>query len=261
MHRSETGPHAPGDALRPEIALSWRRSRISGLTPEAPRLSVEPDAVDRRSRLAAAADPVLADLAEQLDDAGYCLVLADRESRIAEISSGTRALRERLERLGGVKGGLFLEETTGTNSIATAHELHRGIAVHGEEHYLEPFKQFSCYGHPIIHPVTHRLEGVLDITCLTKDDSPLLTPFLARDARDIEERLLHDTRRAERRMLAAFRTAAAGRGRPVLVLGEGVVLANPAAVELLDPIDHFRLRTLADGLGRRGTRAELVDDV
>ncbi|MFI1888673.1 AAA family ATPase [Streptomyces jumonjinensis] len=58
-------------------------------------------------------------------------------------------------------------------------------------------------------------------------------------------------------MLTAFRTAAAGRrGRPVLVLGEEVVLANPAAVELLDPVDHIRLRTLATGLRGERRRSE-----
>ncbi|MGW1024265.1 hypothetical protein ACWD4J_11205 [Streptomyces sp. NPDC002577] len=115
---------------------------------------------------------------------------------------------------------------------------------------MEPFKQLSCYGQPVIHPVTHRLEGVLDITCLARDDSPLLGPFIARAARDIEENLLRTARRTEQRMLSAFQ-AAARRSRPVLVIGEGVVLANPAATELLDPTDHRRLRELASGFERR----------
>ncbi|GGZ50787.1 siderophore-interacting protein [Streptomyces inusitatus] len=259
MHPSDTADTAP----RPEIALSWRRSELSGLTPAAPEIRVDPDAVDRRGRLATAAGPVLTELADQLGDASFCVVLADRASRIVAPTVGPRGLRDRLEGLGVVAGGVFLEETTGTNSIATVYEVRRGLAVHGDEHYLEPFKRFSCYGHPIIHPVTRRLEGVLDITCLTGDGSPLLGPFLARAAHDIEERLLRTTRAAEQRLLAAFQVAAAGRTLPLLVLGEGVVLANPAAVELLDPLDHLLLRELAAGLrSRDGTgparRVELV---
>ncbi|TMR97133.1 hypothetical protein EJK15_19865 [Nonomuraea basaltis] len=237
--------------LRPEIALSWRRCQMSGLGPSAPDLRIEPDAVDRRSRLVAAAQPVLQQLAEQLGDADFCVMLADRESRIVDMPIGARRLRNRLEGLGVVAGGVFMEETTGTNSIATVYELRRGLAVHGEEHYLESFKQFSCYGHPITHPVTRRLEGVLDITCLSEDDSPLLGPFLTRAVADVEERLLRTARHAEQRMLAAFQAAAAGHHRPVLVLGEGVVLANSAAVDLLDPVDHIRLRELAADLGGR----------
>ncbi|MFG3207410.1 sigma-54-dependent Fis family transcriptional regulator [Streptomyces sp. NPDC048192] len=243
----------PGDTtLRPEIARSWWRSELSGLTPTAANLRVEPDAVHRRGRLVSAAEPVLSELAEQLGSADFCVLLADRESRIVGLPVGSRPLRARLEALGVVTGGVFLEETTGTNSIATAHELRRGVAVHGEEHYLEPFKRFSCYGHPIRHPVTHRLEGVLDITCLTRNHSPLLATVIARAARDVEERLLLTARRAEQRMLAAYQAATARRNRPVLVLGEGVVLTSPAAVELLDPVDHIRLREFAADLGRRG---------
>ncbi|WP_188195270.1 sigma-54-dependent Fis family transcriptional regulator [Nonomuraea sp. SYSU D8015] len=246
----------PTNELRPEIAMSWRRCRMSGLGPAAPHLRFEAGEVDRRSRLVAAARPVLEQLAEQLGDAGYCVILADRESRLVDVPIGARTLRDRLAALGVVAGGVFMEETTGTNSIATVYELRRGLAVHGEEHYLEPFKRFSCYGHPIVHPVTHRLEGVLDITCLAENDSPLLGPFLTRAVSDIEERLLQTARRAEQRMLAAFQAAAAGHNRPVLVLGEGVVLANPAAVELLDPIDHLLLRELAADLAGRGRHEE-----
>ncbi|MER6077389.1 helix-turn-helix domain-containing protein [Streptomyces sp. NPDC001833] len=238
-------------AVRPEIALSWHRSAMSGLTTSTPDIPVHPDAADRRSRLVVAAEPVLAEIADQLGDmAAFCVLLADRDARIVNVPVGAGSLRRRLEGLGGVPGGLFLEETTGTNAIATAHELRQGFAVHGEEHYVEPFKQLSCYGQPVIHPVTHRLEGVLDITCLSRDDSPLLGPFISRAARDIEENLLRTARRTEQRMLSAFQ-AAARRNRPVLVLGEGVVLANPTATELLDPVDHVRLRELANDLERR----------
>ncbi|MFF3557664.1 sigma-54-dependent Fis family transcriptional regulator [Streptomyces tsukubensis] len=240
---------AADTTLRPEIAHSWWRSERSGLTPAAPQPRVEPDAVDRRGRLRTAAGPVLAELARQLGETDFCVVLADRAARITELSGGGRALRDRLESLGVVSGGVFLEETTGTNSLATAYELRRGVAVHGEEHYLEPFKRFSCYGHPITHPVTRRLVGVLDITCPSAAGSPLLAPLVARAARDVEEGLLRTARAAERRMLAAFRAATAGRQRPVLVLGDGVVLAGPAAVALLDPVDHLALRELAAGSG------------
>ncbi|MFE0427417.1 hypothetical protein, partial [Streptomyces sp. NPDC058953] len=55
-------------ALRPEIAHSWWRSERSGLSPAAPNLRLEPDAVDPRGRLADAAEPVLAQLARHHGD-------------------------------------------------------------------------------------------------------------------------------------------------------------------------------------------------
>ncbi|MGW1024266.1 hypothetical protein ACWD4J_11210 [Streptomyces sp. NPDC002577] len=126
----------PADTgMRPEIALSWRRSAMSGLTTSASDIPVHPEAADRRSRLVVDAEPVLAEVAEQLGDMGFCVLLADRDARIVNVPVGAGTLRKRLEGLGGVPGGVFLEETTGTNAIATAHELRQGFAVHGEEHY------------------------------------------------------------------------------------------------------------------------------
>ncbi|MFI6366339.1 sigma-54-dependent Fis family transcriptional regulator [Nocardia sp. NPDC050630] len=243
------------DPLRPEIALSWRRSRVSGLDPGAPNMRFEADAVRRRTRMLAAAAPVLARLADELSDTPYCVLLADREARIAEDPAGSAVLRKRLAGIGVIAGGVFLEETTGTNSLATAHELRHGVVVHGDEHYLEPFKAFSCYGHPVIHPVTHRLEGVLDITCLSENASPLLKPLVAQAVRDIESNLLEIGRRTERRLLAEFQIATSGHDRPVVGLAAGAVLANRAATELLAPADHLRLGELAAELTvRRGRR-------
>lgn len=236
------------EQLRPEIALSWRRVSLSGLGTAAAVSTVDEGAVDPASRLLIAARPVLADLAERLDGASNCIILADRNARLVVPPSGDQKLRSRLAGVGTVPGQRFAEETTGTNSIATAHELRAGIAVRGEEHYLEPFKAFSCYGHPIRNPLNRRLEGVLDITCLSRDDSPLLAPFLLRAVSDIEERLVTTARLSQQRMLAEFQMATAGHHRPVLVLGKGVQLANPAAAELLDPADHAWLRQLASDL-------------
>lgn len=231
---------------RSVIALSWRRAAMSGLDPGSPVDSPSVEEVDRRSRLMVAAEPVLDELAEELEGTGFSLILADRHARLVDIRCGIPALRPYLEKVGALHGSRFLEETTGTNSIATAFELRRGVAVHGEEHFIESFKKFSCYGHPIIHPVTRRVAGVLDITCLSEHDHPLLAPFVVRAARQIADRLLDGARERDRRMLEAFQDAQLrDRARPVVAVGDDVLLANPSAIELLDTGDHALLRDLA----------------
>jgi sigma-54 dependent transcriptional regulator, acetoin dehydrogenase operon transcriptional activator AcoR len=228
------------------IARSWQRAALSGLDPG---LSVENLAVeeqDRQSALLRAAAPVLDEVASTLEGTGFVIVLADRDARLVDLRFGERALRSRLERIGIVRGRVFAEETTGTNSIATTIEVGHGVAVHGEEHFIEVLKQFSCYGHPVYHPVTRRLEGVIDITCRSVDESPLLAPFLVRTARQIEQRLLAGAKAAEQRLFAAFQTALLrDRTAPVVALSGDVFLANSAAVELLDAGDHAVLRGLA----------------
>ncbi|MDN5930588.1 MAG: hypothetical protein L0I24_05920, partial [Pseudonocardia sp.] len=159
----------PLETLPPEIASSWRRTSEGGLDPDAEVDLGDVGLVDPEARLLRAARPVLDGLGAALDGSRYTVLLADREARLVDARYGLNSLRPALERVGAVVGTVFTEATTGTNSIATAHELRRGVSVHGEEHYLESFKRFACCGVPILDPVTGRLAGVLDITCLSED--------------------------------------------------------------------------------------------
>jgi sigma-54 dependent transcriptional regulator, acetoin dehydrogenase operon transcriptional activator AcoR len=215
-------------ALRPEIVSSWRRTASAGLDPGA---TVDPEDVadyDPGSRLRRAAAPVLDAVAEHLAGTRYGVVLADPDSCIVDARFGQSEFEARLAALGAVPGKTFTEATTGTNSIATAGETQRGVAVHGEEHYLEVFKRFACFGAPIRDPITRRHAGVPDITCFAEDGAPLLRPFLLRAVDDIETSLLETARHSHRRVLAAFE-AARPRARALVAFGPDIVLANDAA--------------------------------
>jgi transcriptional regulator of acetoin/glycerol metabolism len=237
--------------LRSEIAQSWRRSELSGLRPGTAINNLKVREIDSRSRLLRAAVPVLDGMAGHLAGTSFCVMLADSECRIVSRRFGERVVGQALDEISVGIGCQFLEENTGTNALATPFELRRGVAVSGDEHFLDAFKKFTCYGHPIVHPATRRLEGVLDITGLAGDENPLLAPFLVHAVTDIERRLLDDSKQAEQRLLAAFQSAQ-HRATAVLALGDDVVLANNAAVHLVDAADHALLREF--GRTRRGVR-------
>jgi sigma-54 dependent transcriptional regulator, acetoin dehydrogenase operon transcriptional activator AcoR len=244
---------------RPEIELAWRRAALAGLDPgQEVRETVLSD-VDRRSRLVVAAEPVLDRMARDLADTRFSVLLADSTSVIVDRRIGERSLNAALERVMAVPGSRYVESVSGTNALATAFELRHGIAVTGPEHYLEALQQFSCYGAPVIHPATRRLEGVLDVTGHVKDSTQLLAPFLMSAVRDIELQLLEGSRLAEQRMLAAFHTHAENRPFPVLVLGDDVLLANRHAVDSLHASDHAQLRELAIGAPSDPARASAAD--
>lgn len=235
--------------LRPEIALSWKRSRMCGLdpgdTPE-PTLLAPSDAAGRLLR---AARPVLDELGTQLSGADCGILLVDRECRVVARYFDSVSMERAMDGLGVLTGAELSEEVFGTNALGTPLEMRRELVVHGEEHFLEPLKGFSCYGHPLVHPVTRRIEGILDITAAGRTANPLFAPVVARAARDIEARLLEGAREADRRVVDAFQRAAQRRGLAVAAMGEDIMLTNKAAVELLVPTDHAALRTLAADLG------------
>lgn len=237
--------------VRPEIELAWHRASLSGLDPGMPVRETNITDVDRRSRLSTAARPVLDAMMDELADTGFSVLLADRTSTIIDRRTGNRGLSKALDNVMAVPGSKYLEEISGTNSLATAFELRRPIAVTGAEHFLEALRVFCCYGAPIIHPVTHRLEGVLDVSGPVADATALLGPFLMRAIHDVEQRLLDGSRLAEQNLLAEFQNHAQDKRHAILVLGENLVLSNPAAVDLIKSVDHALLRTLLPDIGPR----------
>ncbi|GAA4805363.1 helix-turn-helix domain-containing protein [Tomitella cavernea] len=197
-----------------------------------------------------AAAPVLEELARHTAGTGVALLLGDCDGVIVDRWSDTGAAERALERRGVIPGMLYSEEQAGTNGLGTALELGRGVAIHGTEHFLESLKGFSCYGHPIRHPLTRRVEGVVDITGVQATANPLYLPLVVRAVEEIERRLVEGARVEDLRLMSAYQRARRRSRSDAAVVGLGaeLALADPAALDLVDPRDHPMLRGLARGL-------------
>ncbi|WP_317495747.1 helix-turn-helix domain-containing protein [Haloechinothrix sp. LS1_15] len=233
------------ESMRAEIERSWQRVRIAGLARDQPVRRLEIADVDTRSRFMVAARPVLEDMAEQLTGTRFCLVAADSACHITYRWFDNPKVERALDEVSAVTGARYSEDQVGTNAPGTALETGHGVVVHGEEHYKVALQRFSCYAQPVRPPVSRRIEGVVDIPGITADANPLLAPFLQRAVRDIEQQLFEEASATEQRLLLAYRSAARTRSKPAAVLGGDTVLANTAAIELLDTADHGLLRVLA----------------
>ncbi|WP_245668401.1 sigma-54-dependent Fis family transcriptional regulator [Nocardia xishanensis] len=254
------GPDTGAPMTRPEIELSWKRSKLSGVEPEFDGFADLPVVeFDPASRLVEAAAPVLDRIAGALAGTGFSLLLADRDCRLVYRWFDDPRFESALDTLGIRDGAILAEEKIGTNALGTAIETRQGIIVHGAEHYIEPLKAFTCYGHPIRHPVTRRLEGVLDITGSSPAMNPLLAPFLVRAAEDIEQRLLDQAKASERALLAAFQSVSRQR-RAVAAVGDDIILSNKSALDLLSPADYAVLRMLTDDLDSGARSTDLTLD-
>ncbi len=246
-------PAPRASVRRHEIELSWMRSKLSGVPPEFSGGDVPVAEFDPNSRLYDAAASVLDRMGDELAGSSFSVVLADRDCRLVYRWFDDPRFESTLDELGIRDGADLAEGTVGTNAVGTTFETRKGIIIHGAEHYIEPFKTFTCYGHPIRHPVTRRLEGVLDITGSSDVSNPLLAPFLARAAQDIQQRLLDQAKTSERVLLAAFQSVARQR-RAIAAVGEDIVLTNRTALDLLGPADYAVMRMLTEDLDR-GTRS------
>lgn len=229
--------------VRPEIMLSWKRSRLSGVKPSAV-VPVDTTEVDSETRLLRAAAPVLEQISQQIAGTGFCVLLADRDCRVVASVFADDAIRRAVEKLGVRDGSLLGEDSAGTNAVGTPLEMGRSMVIHGEEHFLDSFKNLSCYGQPVIHPITRRVEGILDMTGVVERANPLFAAFLARAAADIETRLHEGSRASEQRLVEAFQRVSNRKHVAVAAIGDDFLLTNRTAMDLLDTADHLTLRSL-----------------
>jgi transcriptional regulator of acetoin/glycerol metabolism len=238
---------------RAEIAASWRRASLAGVEHHGSFERLTLGDIDSHSSLLVGAGPVLDQLESSLAGTGYATLLGDRECRVVRRWFDDPKTQDGFDALGVREGASLLEEAVGTNAIGTVFETRRPVAINGPEHFAESLRRFSCYGHPIRHPLTRRIEGVLDISIVRDTASPLLPPLIARTVLDIEQRLLDGSRSSEKCLLAAFQAASGHSRGAVLAIGEDIVMCNQAASDLLSPSDIALLRVLADDPPSRGT--------
>ena len=250
LDRSE-GAGSKASLLRDEIAASWERCARAGLRPE--RFEVPYDAdVDDRGRLCWAAGPVLDQVGEDLDGTGVGLLLTDQRARVLARRAADHDTAGLLDRVQLAPGFGYREEQIGTNAIGTAI-AGRGLAlVAGHEHFADALTHLACAAVTVTDPATGRVIGVVNVTCVADDASPLMLPLVKRTAWEIGQRLLDDSSAEERILQEHFLRARRTSKGPVLALSRRTMLVNGAATGIIEPADRELLwdsvlRSLASG--------------
>src|SRR2546423_4773967 len=149
--RTDLGSHpegedGPGARMRPEIAKSWLRSRLSGVPlDQDPQVAFVPG-FEPEGRLLRAAAPALDRLAVAVAGTRATVVLGDNRARILERRAGERSLNAHLDVVGLAPGFSYAEELVGTNGIGTAVVERRPVQVAGTEHFLPSLRSITCVG-------------------------------------------------------------------------------------------------------------------
>jgi transcriptional regulator of acetoin/glycerol metabolism len=192
-------------------------------------------------RLLRAAGPVLDRFSDRLAGTRVCLVLADRDGRVAGRWAGDKPVLRTLARTSIEEGYVLAEELAGTNGIGTALEELAPVIIRGEEHYTIPLQGLVCAGVPIRHPFTRRIEGVLDLACPTADANGLLLPAALDLCAQIEREMSMGAPERERIVFDAFVARNRSTSAALVALGEQYMVTNAAAADLFDIRDQARL--------------------
>ena len=209
---------------------------LAGIKP-GNQLDLTPVDCNLTSRLVMAAHPVLEQLADALDGVLAGGLLVDRAATVVDRYFGHPQMRAAADRLGAQPGVSFLEERAGTNAIGTARETREPIFVFSHEHFLDVLKGYSCYGVPIMHPVTGRLEGVIGLMVATSTEPGVMASLINRAASDIATRLLEDADPALVHSVAAFRRLSRRVDGGLTLLGPDFIVHNSRAADLITPMD------------------------
>lgn len=237
-HRAALAEDDPGSLMvRDEILDSWRRSKLSGVDPD--RVQTVEHEARLDSRIATTAIPVLNSAADALVGSHTSLLLSAPDGTLLWRWDGDGHLKKRLDRSNVHLGTVMTEDVVGTNGLGTALETARSVTISGAEHFSEAFHDFTCAGAPVRHPVTNRVTGVLSLTTLVGDASPLMAPTLMRLAQDIEEELYGESTMHERQMLRHFLAERRRVRSAVVAVSADVVIANSIATAL--DLDHSAL--------------------
>lgn len=151
------------------IVHSWQRSVANGVAAEGksknvPALSGEELAAIREKNgdLLMHSLPVIENLYEQIIHTSSMVLLADATGIVLH-SVGDPDFIGRARKVSLQPGGIWSEETRGTNAIGTSLTMQTPIVVHNVEHFVTSNRFLTCSASPIFDPLG-RVMGILDVS-------------------------------------------------------------------------------------------------
>jgi transcriptional regulator of acetoin/glycerol metabolism len=185
---------------------------------------------------------VIEQLAEQIADIPVCVALTDDRARLLVRRDSSPWFGRVADRQYFARGFGYAEASVGTNGVGTVLEFGESVHIVGAEHFVESLQPYACAGAPVRDPFTGRIEGVLDISCLSENSSPILHSLVRSAAARIQQNLLTDRNEQQQALFDAYTRVDARSRQAVLAVGPRTVMANSPMQTLLDPGDVVALQ-------------------
>ena len=197
LERVQAAVEGNGTGAEGSISASWKRSAIDfGVDPasnDSPRILTTTELKDHREK----ATGLILTAREELDQlfriswpAGYVVLLSNERGVVVD-HRVEEAPSSRFANWGNLIGGVWSEETEGTNGTGTCVVERRPVTIHQSQHFRARHIASSCSAAPIFG-VHDELVGVLDISStdptLSEHAHNLAGALVIESARSIEER-------------------------------------------------------------------------
>jgi len=222
------------------VAASWQRSFSAGVDAATAQAVFHSD-LDLTGRLMRCSRPIIARLSDDMAQMPLSIVLTDARARILSRSETNKTIGTLLDQVSLAPGFNYAEGTVGTNGIGTVIESGQSMYIVGPEHFNEHLQPFACAGSPIHDPLTGRVEGVLDLSCLSEDSSPLMRSLVRSAAHEIERNLLADRSQRQQALFEAYVRVDARSRSAVMAIGGTMVMGNAIAQNLFEPAEHWAI--------------------
>jgi len=240
------------------VAASWRRSYNAGVDAVSADVPYHED-LDMSSRLVRCSQPIIQRLSEETADIPLSIALTDGKARVLSRVDTSSTIGILLDNVSFAPGFDYAEGQVGTNGVGTVFESGQPIHIIGPEHFHEHLQPFACAGAPIRDPLSGRVEGVLDISCLTEHSSPLMHSLVRSAAQNIERNLLLDRSHRQQALFESFMRVDSRSKAAVIAMDGSVVMNNALAQALFDAAEQRTISEHARYLMVHSTRA--VDQI
>lgn len=240
------------------VAASWQRSLNAGVDASTAAAAYH-DNLDVSSRLVRCSRPIIDRLSEETSDIPLSIALTDGKARLLTRVDTDCTIGMLLDNVSFAPGFDYGEGGVGTNGVGTAFESGQPIQIVGPEHFHDRLQPFACSGAPIRDPLTGRIEGVLDISCLSEHSSPLMHSLVRSAAHEIERNLLIDRSHFQQALFEAFMRVDGRTRGAVIAIGGSMVMANVVADAMLTAAERQGIHDHARFLLTRHERG--VDEI
>jgi transcriptional regulator of acetoin/glycerol metabolism len=184
------------------------------------------DSIEGQLSLLTVARRVITSTQVALEGTTTWLALTDATGKVTYEWAAAPSLRRHLARADVTEGADLAQRSVGKNGVGVALATRASTVVQGTDHLDERMHKLVCAASPVLHPITRKLLGAVNVTCLAGEQNPHLKIALNMMVAGIQDSLTRLSRARHQRLLDAHLRVKAGTGAAVITLDRYTMIAE-----------------------------------